>query len=313
MLPDKVAVNGLQGCFKGGEHVLVGVAHEAICEFGLAGFVRLIGQDDLVADKLYFVLEVQRQIRGAAIGTEERNGIDAIRTAADAALKIAKQVISQRCGLGTIWAFNVHAGGDESVARLAAVEIPGVLFKKVADVLLGFPHNQVFDGLDVFEMDELPVGSNVAGVRTYGLAGTGRAADTRTVLLRNGAVGWCLADEKEARRSIGIGRVLIRLAGAGQGYRHRKKHVVGVAPDFVTFNAAQANVAHLLFPFEGVHSVASRIITLIAKKRGRRSADSINDAKLTNFDMFLKAPECALCGKTTRRKPRAGLMLSKKR
>jgi len=55
-------VHGLQGRLEGGEHIFMGVAHDAVGDLSPALRVEIVGQCYLLMDKLDLTVEVQRNV-----------------------------------------------------------------------------------------------------------------------------------------------------------------------------------------------------------------------------------------------------------
>ena len=58
----KMSMHGFEGCLEGGQHIFMRVAHNAIGDLYPALRVELVGQCDLLLDKLYLSAEVQGDI-----------------------------------------------------------------------------------------------------------------------------------------------------------------------------------------------------------------------------------------------------------
>ena len=112
----------------------MGIAHQAIGDFGATLRVLLIGERNLFADKFRFAPKMQGEVGRTAIWAEQGEGINAVGAPADLTIKTAKKVLSDRERLGTVAGLDAHFHREEPTAGLRAIEILREIAKPVVDV-----------------------------------------------------------------------------------------------------------------------------------------------------------------------------------
>src|SRR5262249_2167824 len=76
-----VEINRLERRLEGGQHILMRVSHEPIGQLALV-LPETVRELDLIPHQRHFASEMEMDVGGATIGTKQRNGEDAVITAA---------------------------------------------------------------------------------------------------------------------------------------------------------------------------------------------------------------------------------------
>ena len=102
------------------------------------------------------------------------------------------------------------------------------------------------DGLDVVDMRKVFISGLVSGIRTNGLARSGIASDAVEVSRVDVAILRCFTELEEARHGVGVGGVLIDLAGRTLRDGDGKLQVVSNAPDAMILETTESEILHSL-------------------------------------------------------------------